>query len=143
MLIIAIAICVAVICVVVWMRTRSASRRNAIRRYADAHHFHYLESGLPATLKLDDSSFRLTKSISSAFAGTGSKSDFVFFDCFMPGDRMGYTQSVLALHHFDESYPACAFDRALRQERRGDWTLVFHDRREWSLAEIDAHISSI
>lgn len=31
----------------------------------------------------------------------------------------------------------------LREERDREWTLVYHDRRAWSVSEIDAHVSSL
>jgi hypothetical protein len=143
-LIIVVAICVALAaCIFVWLRVRSASRRNAIQRYVEEHNFSLLGSSLPATLKLETSSFRYAKAISSAFTGTGREKEFVFFDCVMPGDRTSYMQSVLAVHHLGGRYPAAQFDRQLQEEHRGDWTLISHLKRTWSLSEIDAHISSL
>jgi hypothetical protein len=140
---------VAAICVVValayfvWSRVRSASRRKEIRNYAQEHNFSFLENSLPEALKLEGSSFRHAKAISSAFTGAGREKEFAFFDCVMPGDRMSYLQSVLGIYRLGGSYPACRFDRQLREERAGDWILIYHDRRAWSLQEIDAHVSSI
>jgi hypothetical protein len=143
-LIIVVAICVVLaLCIFIWSRVRSASRRNAIQRYAEDHNFSFLGSSLPDTLKLETSSFRQAKAISNAFTGTGREKEFAFFDCVMPGDRMSYTQSVLAIHHLDGRYPATQFDRQLQEERRGGWTLIYHLKRTWSLSEIDAHISSL
>ncbi|HEX6496126.1 MAG TPA: hypothetical protein VF018_11620 [Acidobacteriaceae bacterium] len=143
-LIIAVAICVVLaVCVFMWFRVRSASRRKAIERYAQEHNFSFLGSSLPATLKLEISSFRHAKAISTAFAGTGREKEFVFFDCVMPGDRTSYVQSVLAIRHLGGKYPAAQFDRQLQEERRGDWTLIYHPKRTWGLSEIDAHVSSL
>jgi hypothetical protein len=143
-LIIVVAICVVLaVCTFIWLRVRSASRRNAIQGYAEEHNFSLLGSSLPATLKLETSSFRHAKAISSAFTGTGKEKEFAFFDCVMPGDRTSYTQSVLAVRHLGGRYPAAQFDRQLQEEHRGDWTLIYHLKRTWILSEIDAHISSL
>jgi hypothetical protein len=140
--IVAIGILLA-ISIFVWLKMRSASRRRAIRRYADEHNFRYLGSDLPASLKLDGSSLRQAESVSNAFSGTGKEKDFVFFDCYIPAGKTGYRQSVLAIYLLGESYPACRFDRELREERVGDWRLVYHTQRAWSVSEIDAHVSSL
>jgi hypothetical protein len=109
----------------------------------DEHHFSFLGNSLPAGLNLEISAFRSAESISSAFAGTGREKEFAFFDCYIHEGRRGYTQSVLAIHNLGGSYPACRFDRQLREGRAGEWTLIYHDRRAWPAAEIDAHISSL
>jgi hypothetical protein len=143
-LLIIVAICVLLaVCVFMWGRVRSASRLRAIQSYAEEHNFSFLGSSLPATLKLETSSFRHAKAISTAFTGAGREKEFAFFDCVMPGDRMSYTQSVLAIRQLGGRYPAAQFDRQLQEEHRGDWTLVYHLKRTWSLSEIDAHISSL
>jgi hypothetical protein len=141
-LVIASGILIA-LCIFIWSRVRSASRCKAIRHYVDEHNLRFLGSVLPDTLNLGDSSLRRAEAISSAFMGTHGKKDFVFFNCFIPAGKTGYTQSVLAIYRLGESYPACRFDRELREERAGDWTLIYHDRREWPLQQIDAHVSSI
>jgi hypothetical protein len=144
-LIIVIAICIVVaICFFVLSKQRAAARRQAIRQYADEHHFSFLGNSLPAGLNLEGSSFRFAEAISSAFTGTGHEKEFAFFDCYIREGRRGYTQSVLAIHDLGGSYPACRFDRQLREERApGGWTLIYHERRAWPVAEIDAHISSL
>jgi hypothetical protein len=143
-LVIVIAILIVIALVLFfWSRQRAASRRNAIQQYATEHGFTFLGNTLPANLSLDGSSFRFSTAVSSAFTGLGKEKQFAFFDCIMPGDRMSYTQSVLAIYQLGGSYPACKFDRQLREERDRDWTLVYHDRRAWSVAEMDAHISSL
>lgn len=141
---IVIAICIILaLCLVFWSRQRAASRRTAIQQYATEHNFTFLGSTLPANLSLDGSSFRFAKAVSTAFTGKGKEKTFAFFDCTMPGDRMSYTQSVLAIYRLGGDYPACHFDRQLREERDREWTLVYHDRRAWSVSEIDAHVSSL
>jgi hypothetical protein len=143
-LIIVIAILIVLaLCVFFWSRQRAESRRKAIRQYAEGHGFSFLGNTLPANLNLDGSSFRFAKGISSAFTGKGKENDFAFFDCTMPGDRMSYTQSVLAIYRLSGGYPAARFDRQLREERDREWTLVYHDRRAWTVPEMDAHISSL
>jgi hypothetical protein len=143
-LIIVIAICVVVaLGIFFWSRQGAASRRNAIRQYTDEHHFTFLGNRIPDTLNLDRSSFRSAENISSAFTGTGKEKEFAFFDCSMRDGRRGYTQSVLAIYRLEGSYPACQFDRQLREEHAGDWRLIYHDRRTWPVSEIDAHLSSI
>jgi hypothetical protein len=144
-LIIVVAICIVIaIGLLLFSRQRAAARRAAIRRYAEERGFNFLGSSVPATLSLDGSSFRFAKAISSSFTGTGKEKEFAFFDCLMPGDRMSYTQSVLAIHRLGGGYPAARFDRQLREEHaRGEWTLVYHDRRSWGIEEIEAHISSL
>lgn len=144
-LIIVIAICIATAFLLfLWSRKRAASRRDGIRRYAEEHHFNFLGNSLPATLSLEGSSFRFAENISSAFTGVGRDKEFVFFDCYIREGRRGYTQSVLAIHQLGGSYPACRFDRALREEHApGHWTLIYHERRAWPLAEIEAHVSSL
>jgi hypothetical protein len=140
---IVIAICIAVVLsIFFWSRQRAASRRRAIRQYADEHNFTFLGNILPDTLNLQASSLRRAENISSAFLGRGKK-DFIFFDSFIPAGKTGYTQSVLAIYLFEGSYPACQFDRQIREERAGDWRLIYHDRRTWPVSEIDAHVSSI
>ncbi len=144
-LVIAIAACVVVaICLFALSKQRAKSRREGIRQYADEHKFSFLGSSLPADLSLERSSFRSTKSISSAFTGAGKEKAFVFFDCSIREGRTGYTQSVLAIRDLGGSYPACRFDRQLREERApGGWTLIYHERRGWPVQEIDAHVSSL
>ncbi|HEX6771976.1 MAG TPA: hypothetical protein VF126_08110 [Acidobacteriaceae bacterium] len=143
-LIIVVAICILLaLSIFFWSRQRAESRRKAIRQYADEHHFNFLGSTLPSNLSLDGSSFRFAKAVSSAFTGKGKEKEFAFFDCTMPGDRLSYTQSVLAIYQLGGGYPACRFDRQLREERDREWTLVYHDRRAWSISEMDAHISSL
>lgn len=143
-LIIVIAILIVIaLCLFFWSRQRAESRRKAIRHYADEHGFSFLGNTLPANLSLEGSSFRFAKAISSAFTGRGKEKEFAFFDCTMPGDRMSYTQSVLAIYQLGGSYPACRFDRQLLEERDRQWTLIYHDRRAWSVSEIDAHVSSM
>lgn len=142
--IIVVATCVLLaVCAFIWLRLRSASRRNAIQHYAEEHNFNFLGSSLPPMLKLETSSFRHAKAISSAFTGTGREKEFAFFDCVMPGARTSYTQSVLAIHQPGGRYPAAQFDSQLQEEHRGEWTLIYHRKRAWSLSEIDAHISSL
>jgi hypothetical protein len=142
---IVIAICVVVaLCIFFWSRRRAAARRQAIRQYADENHYSFLGDRLPDTLHLDRSSFlRSAESISSAFTGRGKEKEFAFFDCSLREGRRGYIQSVLAIYRLNGHYPACQFDRQLREERAGDWTLIYHDRRTWPVPEIDAHVSSI
>lgn len=141
-IIIAILIVLA-LCLFFWSRQRAESRRKAIRQYADEHGFSFLGNTLPANLSLDGSSFRFAKGVSNVFTGKSHDKDFAFFDCTMPGDRMTYTQSVFAIYQLGGSYPATHFDRQLREERDRQWTLVYHDGRTWSVAEIEAHISSL
>lgn len=142
---IAIGICIVVaLCVFFWSRQRAAARRQAIRQYADTHHYTFLGNTLPDSLKLDRSSFlRSAENISCAFTGRGKEKEFAFFDCSIREGRRGYIQSVLAIYRLDGHYPACQFDRQLREERAGDWRLIYHDRRTWPVSEIDAHVSSI
>ena len=144
-LIIVVVICiVGAICIFLWLQQRAASRREAIRRYAAEHNFTFLGSRLPTTLSLEGGSFRFAEKISSAFTGTGHEKEFAFFDCYIHEGRRGYTQSVLAIHHLGGIYPACHFDRQLREEHApGQWTLIYHDRRAWPIGEIDAHVSSL
>jgi hypothetical protein len=143
-LIIILAICIVVaISIFVLSKRKAASRRQAIHQYVDEHHFTFLGNSLPAGLNLEISAFRSAESISSAFTGTGREKEFAFFDCAMRDGRRAYTQSVLAIHNLGGSYPACRFDRQLREERAGEWTLIYHDRRTWPVTEIDAHISSL
>jgi hypothetical protein len=130
-------------CIVLWSRARATARRKAIRRYCDEHRFDFLNGHIPATLDLSSSSLKGLQSVSSAFTGTGSRNRFVFFDCWLRPGRTGYTQSVLAIHLLAESYPACRWDRELREEHAGEWTLIYHDKRTWSVREIDAHISGL
>jgi hypothetical protein len=134
----------AAICLFLWSKQREASRREAIRRYAERRSFNFLGNRLPASLSLEGSTFRYAEIISSAFTGTGREKEFAFFDCYIREGRRGYIQSVLAIHQLDGSYPACRFDHQLREERApGEWTLIYHDRRAWPVAEIDAHVSSL
>ena len=143
-LIITATICIVLaLCLFLWSRQRAASRRKAICQYVDDHNLQFLGSVLPDTLNLGASSLRQAEAISNAFLSTGGTRDFVFFDCYIPAGRTGYTQSVLAIYRFTGSYPACRFDRELRQERSGEWTLIYHERRTWPVAEIDAHVSSL
>lgn len=144
-LLIVIAICsVLALCFFFWKRQQAAARREAIRRYANEHNFNLLGSSLPAGLSLEGSSFRSAETILNAFTGSSRDKEFVFFDCYIREGRRGYTQSVLAIHRLGGSYPACRFDRQLREERApGDWMLIYHDRRAWPVEEIDAHLSSL
>jgi hypothetical protein len=130
-------------CIVLWSRARATARRKAIRHYCDKQGFDFLGGQIPAALDTNSSSLQGLQSFSSAFTGMGSRNRFVFFDCWLRPGKTGYTQSVLAIHLLAESYPACRWDRELREERSGDWTLIYHDRREWSLRELDAHISTL
>jgi hypothetical protein len=141
-LIIALALGCA-FCIVLWSRAKATTRRKAIRRYCDEHGFDFLDSHLPATLDLNRSSLKGVQSISSAFTGMGSRNRFVFFDCWLRPGKRGYTQSVLAIHLLAEPYPACRWDRGLREEHVGEWTLIYHDERDWSVREIDAHLSAL
>ena len=144
-LVIVIAICIVVaLCLFFWSRKRAATRRDAIRTYADERQFNFLGNSVPSSLSLEISPFRSAENISSAFTGTGHEKEFVFFDCSMREGRTAYTQSVLAIHHLGGSYPACRFDRDLRESHAsGDWTLIYHHHRAWSVGEIDAHVSSL
>jgi hypothetical protein len=117
------------LCIVLWSRARATARRKAIRRYCDEHRFDFLDGHLPATLDLSGGSLKGLQSVSSAFTGTGSRNRFVLFDCWLRPGRTGYTQSVLAIYLLAESYPACRWDRELREEHAGEWTLIYHDRR--------------
>jgi hypothetical protein len=134
---------VCALAVVLWLRARTRMRQQAIRRYSDEQGFAYLGSQLPPMLDMSRSSMRQMKSLSNAFTGSRSGKQFVFFDCRIPEGRTGYAQSVLAIHGLKESYAACRWDRALRQERLGEWSLIFHDRRLWPVSEIDAHVSTL
>ena len=140
-IVIAIGVLLA-LCFFLWSRKRAAARRQAIRQYADENHYTFLGDRLPDTLNLQASSLRRAENISSAFLGTGKK-DFVFFDSFIPAGKTGYTQSVLAIYLLEDGYPAYHFDRQLREERAGEWMLIYHDKRTWTVPEIDAHVSSI
>jgi hypothetical protein len=131
------------VCFVLWSRTKATARRKAIRRYCDERRFDFLDGHIPESLDLNSSSLKGLQSISTAFTGMGSRNRFVFFDCWLRPGRTGYTQSVLAIHLLSESYPACRWDRELREEHIGDWTLIYHDRRAWSVREIDAHVSTL
>jgi hypothetical protein len=56
---IVIAICIPVVLsIFFWSRQRAASRRRAIRQYADEHNFTFLGNILPDTLNLQASSLR-------------------------------------------------------------------------------------
>lgn len=131
-----------VLCVVFWRRAAAARRSLAIRSYSNEHGFQYVDQQV-ADIPFNRSSFKDLQSVANAFTGTGARNRFTFFDCHIREGRTGYTQSVLAIEHLEGSYPACRWDRTLREERAGDWTLVYHDRRAWSLSEIDAHVSAL
>lgn len=144
-LIVVIVICVlAAICLFLWSKQQEVSRREAIRKYAEKRSFNFLGNRLPDGLSLEGSTFRFAETTSNVFTGTGREKAFVFFDCYIREGRRGYTQSVLAIYQLDGSYPACRFDRQLQEERApGEWTLIYHNRRSWPVAEIDAHVSSL
>ena len=125
-----------------WPQAAARKRREGIRRYSEKHGFEYLDDQVPQ-LPLSSSSLKAAQATSNAFTGMGARSRFVFFDCRIREGRTRHTQSVLALERLGEHYPACRWDRELREERAGDWTLVYHPRRAWSLNEIDAHVSTL
>ena len=125
-----------------WLRAAARKRREGIRRYSEEHGFQYLDAQ-PPQISLGSSSLKAVQSTSNAFTGTGTRNRFVFFDCRIREGRTSHIQSVLALERLGEHYPACRWDRELREERVGDWTLVYHPRRAWSLNEIDAHVSAL
>ncbi len=142
-LILVLVLLACVTAALLWRRSRTLDRIKSIRGYADEQGFTFLDHQLPGELDLSHSSVREMKSAANVFSGTRSDKRFVFFDCQVPSGRTNRTQSVLALHQYPGEYPAARWDRELREERSGEWKLIYHEGHAWSVSEIDAHLSTL